>query len=92
MDITSPESLQRSGLWEGVQQVVLTVGTVFGPLPEGGFGVRDGMTSERVEAEGEAGKWAVCVCVLVCFETEGYPVAGTSGTVYLQVWQRSCLK
>ncbi|GIL92972.1 hypothetical protein Vretimale_15467 [Volvox reticuliferus] len=52
VDITNPESLTRPGLWEGVQQVVLTVGTVFGPLPEGGFGVLDGMTSERVEAEG----------------------------------------
>ncbi|EFJ53199.1 hypothetical protein VOLCADRAFT_102805 [Volvox carteri f. nagariensis] len=52
VDITNPESLRRSELWEGVQQVVLTVGTVFGPLPEGGFGVLDGMTSERVEAEG----------------------------------------
>ncbi|GLC44733.1 hypothetical protein PLESTB_000970600 [Pleodorina starrii] len=52
VDITSPDSLKRSGLWEGVQQVVLTVGTVFGPLPEGGFGVLDGMSSERVEAEG----------------------------------------
>ncbi|GIL67255.1 hypothetical protein Vafri_20690 [Volvox africanus] len=52
VDVTNPESLERPGLWEGVQQVVLTVGTVFGPLPEGGFGVLDGMTSERVEAQG----------------------------------------
>ncbi|GFR43419.1 hypothetical protein Agub_g4500 [Astrephomene gubernaculifera] len=52
VDITSPDSLSRPELWAGVAQVVLTVGTVFGPLPGGGFGVIDGMTSEKVEAEG----------------------------------------
>ncbi|KXZ52027.1 hypothetical protein GPECTOR_10g1050 [Gonium pectorale] len=52
VDITSPESIRRPGLWAGVSQAVLTVGTVFGPLPEGGFGVIGGMTSEKVEAEG----------------------------------------
>ncbi|KAG2445282.1 hypothetical protein HYH02_008749 [Chlamydomonas schloesseri] len=53
-DITSADSLKRPGLWAGVSQVVLTVGTVFGPLPEGGFGVIGGMTSEVVEAQGIA--------------------------------------
>ncbi|KAG2439443.1 hypothetical protein HXX76_004799 [Chlamydomonas incerta] len=51
-DITSADSLKRSGLWSGVSQVVLTVGTVFGPLPDGGFGVIGGMSSEVVEAQG----------------------------------------
>ncbi|KAG2502015.1 hypothetical protein HYH03_000510 [Edaphochlamys debaryana] len=52
VDITSPESLKRPELWKGVSQVALTVGTVFGPLPEGGFGVIGGMSSEVVEGQG----------------------------------------
>lgn len=51
--MTSPDTLTRPELWRGVSQLVLTVGTVFGPLPTGGFGVLENMTSERVEAEGE---------------------------------------
>lgn len=53
LDVTVPETLKRASLWKGVSQVMFTVGGVFGPLPGGGFGTIDNMTSERVEAEGE---------------------------------------
>jgi hypothetical protein len=40
-------------------QVVTCLGGVFGPLPEGGMGYIDGMSPERVEAQGGplAGGW-----------------------------------
>lgn len=36
-------------IWEGVSQVAISLGGVFGPLPEGGFGVLEGLSSEKVE-------------------------------------------
>lgn len=51
VDITNADTL-TSGLFQGVSQVVNTLGPVFGQLPEGGFGFFDNMTSERVEAVG----------------------------------------
>jgi hypothetical protein len=52
VDVTRPETLDAA-LFEGVSQVVTCLGGVFGPLPEGGMGYIDGMSPERVEAQGE---------------------------------------
>jgi uncharacterized protein YbjT (DUF2867 family) len=53
VDITNAETL-TDALFEGVTQVVLATGGVFGRLPDGGFGALEGMTSERVDAGGAA--------------------------------------
>jgi hypothetical protein len=51
VDVTRPETLDAK-LFEGVSQVVTCLGGVFGPLPGGGMGYIDGMSPERVEAQG----------------------------------------
>eukprot|EP00959_Pyramimonas_sp_CCMP1952_P154842 3239348-Pyramimonas_sp.AAC.1 len=48
VDITNADTL-TSDLFQGVTQVVNTLGPVFGRLPDGSFGYFDDMTSERVE-------------------------------------------
>jgi uncharacterized protein YbjT (DUF2867 family) len=53
VDITDAATL-TDALFEGVTQVVLATGGIFGRLPEGGFGALEGMTSERVDAGGAA--------------------------------------
>ncbi|KAF8071307.1 IP5P13 [Scenedesmus sp. PABB004] len=53
VDVTDPATL-AAGLFEGVSQVVYALGPVTGRLPEGGFGFLDGMSPERVEAQGMA--------------------------------------
>ena len=38
VDITSQDSLMRAELWQGVSQVVTTVGPAFGRQPDGSMG------------------------------------------------------
>lgn len=65
VDVTRPETLDAA-LFEGVTQVVTCLGGVFGPLPEGGMGYIDGMSPERVEAQG-GWRCAACMAVAACW-------------------------
>jgi len=50
IDVTQPSTLSPNPeLWKGVSQVAVSLGPVFGRLPEGGMGYFDGMTSEAVD-------------------------------------------
>lgn len=51
VDVTRPETLTVE-LFQGAQQVICALGPVFGRLSDGSMGYLDGMTSERVDAEG----------------------------------------
>ncbi|MEW5303776.1 MAG: hypothetical protein WDW36_006435 [Sanguina aurantia] len=64
LDVTDAASIGKAAMWKGVSQVVNCLGPVFGPLPGGGFGTIDNMSSERVEAEGCANLMAVLPSLL----------------------------
>jgi uncharacterized protein YbjT (DUF2867 family) len=51
VDVTNPDTLSQR-LFAGARQVAMCLGPIFGRIPEGGMGYLDGMTSERVDAEG----------------------------------------
>lgn len=51
VDVTSEESIS-SNLFEGVRQVVIATGAVFGRDSQGNMGYLDGMTPEKVDSKG----------------------------------------
>jgi hypothetical protein len=63
VDVTDAATLTPE-LFAGAVQVVTALGPVFGKLPEGGFGFFDGMTSEKVDAEGVANVAAAAKALL----------------------------
>jgi NAD(P)-dependent dehydrogenase (short-subunit alcohol dehydrogenase family) len=52
VDVTNGDSLSEA-VFQGVTQAVIATGPVFGFTPGQGMGFLDGMTPEKVEAEGK---------------------------------------
>lgn len=77
VDITNPDTL-TADLFEGVTQVVCSVGPVYGRTPEGGFSYMDGMSPARVDAEvGHfSGAYTPNIMLLLLFAGRAQPCDG----------------
>jgi hypothetical protein len=54
VDVTNPDTTLTETLFDGVSQVVIATGAVFGRDAEGNMGYLNGMTPERVDSKGVA--------------------------------------
>jgi hypothetical protein len=87
VDITQPSTLDAA-LFEGVDQVVVAVGGVFGRTADGAMGYLDGMTSERVDGGGVAAIAAAAAAFLPPPRLETVEVLPMRSAEDLARWQR----
>ncbi|KAA6425478.1 MAG: hypothetical protein FRX49_04376 [Trebouxia sp. A1-2] len=90
VDITDSAALMSKELWQGISQVVTTVGPAFGRQPDGGMGYIDNMTSERVDAEGisNIAKAAEHFLPAQRFQPEVEQVLSMRSAADLEVWEK----
>lgn len=90
VDITDSAALMSKELWQGISQVVTTVGPAFGRQPDGGMGYIDNMTSERVDAEGisNIAKAAKHFLPTQRFQPEVEQVLSMRTAADLDVWEK----